>query len=112
MTDREKLVDIVCGAMQDECVEHCNHPPCYCVATIADALIANGVKAQEWISVEDRLPEDRADVILHPQRGKVAIGYYNKAIESWVQFFAGVKISAGEVTHWMPLPEVPKEETL
>ena len=34
------------------------------VADIADHLIANGVTVQEWISVKDRLPDNRDDVLL------------------------------------------------
>lgn len=47
MSDRDKLTDIVCGAMQDQCVEHCNHSPCFCVEKVVDAMLANGVTVQE-----------------------------------------------------------------
>ena len=35
---------------------------------IADHLIANGVTVQEWISVDDRLPEEKENdnVVIYP----------------------------------------------
>ena len=48
MTDREKLVEIVCQAMQEvDCIEHCNHTPCYKVHHVVDELIAHGVTVKE-----------------------------------------------------------------
>lgn len=58
MDVRENLVEIVCDAMEsDGCIGHCNHSPCFEVERVVNALIANGVTVQEWISVKDRLPE-------------------------------------------------------
>lgn len=40
----EKLQDIICEVIQDGgCIGHCNHPPCYKVKQLAEALIKNGV---------------------------------------------------------------------
>ena len=51
----EKLVEIVCDAMEDNgCIGYCNHPPCFEVERVVNALISNGVTAQEWVSVKDR----------------------------------------------------------
>ena len=48
MTDREKLVEIVCQAMQEvDCIGHCNHPPCYQVHHVVDELISHGVTVKE-----------------------------------------------------------------
>lgn len=47
MTDREKLTNIVCCAIQNECVGHCNHKPCTTVEIVVDDLIANGVTVRE-----------------------------------------------------------------
>ena len=48
MTDREKLVEIVCQAMQEkDCIGHCNYPPCYKVQNVVDELIAHGVTVKE-----------------------------------------------------------------
>ena len=48
MDVREKLVKIVCDVMEtDGCICHCNHPPCFEVERVVNALIANGVTVQE-----------------------------------------------------------------
>ena len=76
----------------------------------ADHLISNGVTVQEWISVKDRLPEEKVNCIVHYKHaycdndGYWAIG---------ICFYDGEKFqlnSAYKVTHWMPLPEPPKGE--
>lgn len=77
------------------------------------------VVAPEWISVEDRLPMEYTDVLVCLEDGRVHIGYRFNSCE-----FPGVywdfcstrrRVSlpkvpfGGAVTHWMPLPEPPKE---
>ena len=61
----------------------------------------------KWISVEERLPEPEKDVLtLH--RGKYhCIGYYSEDCELWILNDAPVYDET--VTHWMPLPNSPKE---
>ena len=77
---------------------------------IADHLISNGVTVQEWISVDDMLPEEKVNCIVHYRHaycdddGYFAIGFC---------FYDGTKFqfdSAYKVTHWMPLPQPPKGE--
>ena len=71
---------------------------------------AHGVTVQEWISVDDELPEEKANCIVYYQHaycdndGYWAIG---------ICFNDGEKFQinqAYKVTHWMPLPEPPKGE--
>jgi hypothetical protein len=53
----------------------------------------------QWISVKDRLPKIGAVVLVAKDIGSVNTTYF------------GVNGFRGEpVTHWMPLPESPKEE--
>lgn len=64
----------------------------------------------EWISVNDRLPENRVPVLTCGRYGiKVLyhtyyflMGLWGWADDPW--------IFENEVTHWMPIPELPKEE--
>ena len=42
-TMREKLMNLLCDALEDGCVGHCNFPHCFKVSNTADHLIANGV---------------------------------------------------------------------
>lgn len=97
MDVREKLVELVKRAIIDW--EHG-----YVSEWIADHLISNGVTVQEWISVEDRLPEHGESVLTY-KNGIVDIQMYEKNRNGWISdnwFW-----SMATVTHWMPLPEPP-----
>ena len=80
------------------------------IEDIADHLIANGVTVQEWISVDDRFPEEKANCIVYYQHAYCDNdGYW----EIGICFNDGEKFQinpAYKVTHWMPLPEPPKGE--
>ena len=109
MDVREKLVELL--------TEFYGCDPMYYnvdALAIADYLISNGVTVQEWISVDDRLPEDSndgfADAVL------VTDGFVQH-----MAYFVGGEwrfAESGEIkepmwyriTHWMPLPEPPKGE--
>ena len=56
-----------------------------------------------WIPVEERLPEDGKDVLVFI-RGNVDLGYHF-AQYGWETY----TMQRGDITHWMPLPEPPKE---
>ena len=50
MDVREKLIEIVCDAMEsDGCIGHCNNSPCFEVERVVNALIDNGVTVQELV---------------------------------------------------------------
>ena len=57
MDVREKLVEIVCDAMENGvCSGYCNYSPCFGVDRVVNALIDNGVTVQEcghWVSLTD-----------------------------------------------------------
>ena len=73
---------------------------------IADHLIDNGVTVQEWISVEDELPEDQEEVLVCT-RSKNGIRNIDKGYMAIDRF---IHRGRAEVTHWMPLPPLPKGE--
>ena len=112
MDVREKLVKIVCDVMEtDGCICHCNHPPCFEVERVVNALIANGVTVQEWIPVDDRLPEVGGYVVCIAARNPFSrfmpmVARIEK--NGWVEPMTEQYIS--EVTHWMPMPNPPKGE--
>lgn len=66
-----------------------------------------------WIPVEERLPEDRSDVLVVAywhERWGVYMGWCAPERAEW-----SVHIGIGDrndvaVTYWMPLPEPPEEE--
>jgi hypothetical protein len=73
---------------------------------IADHLIANGVTIQKWIPVSERLPKPITDVLSYR-------GHRNLMQEDCVdkkgKWYSEYKYDGANVTHWMPLPEPPKE---
>jgi hypothetical protein len=92
---------------------------------IADFLIARGVTVQEWISVKDRLPEDRQWVLGWCGCGRIYhdILHFATCLENISCDFEGSKCSGfydhdsewgyyevTDITHWMPLPQPPKGE--
>lgn len=77
-------------------------------------------KVPKWISVEERMPEHDTDVLVLTAPGTLSLGqncvvaeYIHPRMEKsgvFINFYAGYddkNILA--VTHWMPLPEPPKE---
>ena len=58
MNVREKLIDLIIDAKRTDPEEGSF------TEYLADYLIANGVTVQEWISVEDRLPEENEYVMI------------------------------------------------
>ena len=58
---------------------------------------------QKWIPVTERLPELWEDVIAFDSKNG-EIQFAAMCEDMWL----GVRMS-GKVTHWMPLPEPPKE---
>lgn len=65
----------------------------------------------EWISVEERLPEGHMQVLMWSARWKIAEAgsYYNKHF--WVYTEIGDGYIADNITHWMPLPAPPNGST-
>ena len=70
---------------------------------LIEYLVAKGVTVQEWISVEDRLPEQGEEAICIAADGDMMIGKYTEWGWMFPCYFE-------ELTHWMPLPESPKGE--
>ena len=105
MDVRGKLVELIesaryCGSNTSE--------------EIADYLLDQGVTVQEWISVDDRSPEENHD-------GSVNAVLVTDGFVQHMAYFAGGEwrfAESGEIkepmwyriTHWMPLPEPPKGE--
>ena len=99
MTDRQKLVKLVHTAIAEW--EHGEVDE-----KIADHLISNGVTFQKWIPVSERLPEEMKNVLAYTDVGSFSetahwTGY--RWEKTW--YF---EVLYG-VTHWMPLPQPPKE---
>lgn len=111
MTEREKLIEIL-GGMPGIAWSPSAR------GVVADYLLANGVAVQKWIPIPERLPTfddlpDYAGSDYHlvccesPITGKRTV---QPAIASYDGFANKYLTSCYGATHWMPLPEPPKEE--
>lgn len=68
----------------------------------------------EWISVEDRLPEEKHEVIIYytwltNQNSYIGIAFVDSSLNKWFSDDGKTTFKMKEVTHWMPLPNQPKE---
>lgn len=75
----------------------------------ADGGSRMGGMSMEWISVKDRMPEDDATYLVYGRNG-YGIGfavYYGDG--EWLTCDDLTNITRF-ITHWMPLPESPKED--
>ena len=69
----------------------------------------------DWIKVDDRLPEVGQKVIYYFEHTGISIGKFMKAENNedcqYGNIFYGKSgWLTDDVTHWMPVPEKPKEE--
>ena len=111
MDVREKLVELIeeSGACFD-CFPVSGYEKNQ-IEKIASNIIDNGVTVQEWISVNDRLPEPYVSVLVNMPGEKpfptVREGFIsNDGIWQSAMF----RREPGEVTHWQPMPQPPKGE--
>jgi hypothetical protein len=63
----------------------------------------------KWISVKDRLPEDSQEVIIYSEGGKVEAGVYYCKEFGFDYYDVSIRDIIVNVTHWMPLPEPPRD---
>ena len=77
---------------------------------IADHLIAHGVTVQEWISVDDRLPEEDDYYLCCIKSSLFPDRIYIDILECDKGSFEEGLIYTDTVTHWMPMPQPPKGE--
>ena len=102
MDVREKLVGLVKRAIIDW--EHGDASE-----WIADHLIAHGVTVQEWISVDDRLPE-HGDVVVvwHTYMEHPFVCQWDERSDCWID--NKWTFGRNTITHWCYLPQPPKGE--
>ena len=67
-------------------------------------LAPEEVQQMRWIPVEERLPEEKQRVIVRCERVGTSVGWI-----LWGNWMTDIGPGAGKVTHWMPLPQPPKE---
>ena len=104
MDVREKLIDI----LRKPIFPHELVDP---IEAVADYLLDNGVTVQEWIPVTERLPEKGQEVLVFDTRENWTGFAWLRPDETWTALGFDFPFDLGEVTHWMPLPKPPKEDT-
>ena len=106
MDVREKLVEL----LQDE-----NNPVWkwfpnnIAMMQLADYLIGNGVTVQEWISVDERIPENFISVLGY----MTDAGEFPQVRECYTvgnMFFFPALGDIHPVSHWREMPQPPKGE--
>ena len=109
MDIREKLVELLRNSPHLDIVKGYKGNDCT-FEQGADWLISHGVTMQEWISVDEMLPEEKVNCIVYYKHA------YCDNDDYWaigICFYDGEKFKMDwsyKVTHWMPLPEPPKGE--
>ena len=112
MDVREKLVEL---QLQADIADNISENGTQHREFIANLMIANGVTVQEWISVTERLPEE-GDYVLCVLKGfnyggKIQVCKFCPADKFKDKpYFEHFRNGFPSVTHWMPLPELPKGE--
>ena len=116
MTDREKLIKLIQTSPADIMGNHG-------IGNMADHLIANGVTVQRWTPVTERLPDkdgyylawiagsECCEALGFAKDGREVCAYdfrYNWE-NVWYDYDSEWGFVSYDVTHWMPLPEPPKE---
>ena len=109
MDVREKLVELLKSVLPNfrNNMAYWGEKPIY---EFADCLLANGVTVQEWISVDDRLPEPWKQVLIYSLHDFCESAVYIGVPGKWWVTWNHEMLDADSVTHWMPLPELPKGE--
>ena len=103
MDVREKLIEI----LRKPIFPHELVDP---IEAVADYLLDSGVTVREWISVKNRLPEEKVDCIVHYKHA------YCDNDDYWaigICFYDGEKFQMDlsyKVTYWQYLPHPPKGE--
>lgn len=63
-----------------------------------------------WISVKERLPEIKEVALVFSKSTFLNVAHRVVDDKGWCWSTPSMSIAPHEITHWMPLPEAPKEE--
>lgn len=88
-----------------------------CIENMTNMLNVANDALPRWIPVEERLPETCEETrsfyhsvtVLALKKGRIMMGYFTTSKDDGSWCFSGFDDWA-KPTHWMPIPETPKEE--
>lgn len=121
---REKLIELITDKENDLIRKIVWFTDTYRIKEVADHLIANGVTFAEdinvpskWIPVSERLPDKHGKpyvcLLTFPHGGQFPyiLNWYEYGDNGYVngRHFQDEGLDGMKVTHWMPLPQPPKE---
>ena len=104
MSDREKLIELIRKGIGNIRSYELIQLKLGDAEEIADRLISNGVTVQKWVPVSERLPAKKDAKVI---RGYVLAIDLNRKANIWK--WTEIAKHPEWFTHWMPLPEPPKE---
>ena len=95
------LLDRNCGYTEEE--------PAIVVADriLNSGIFPNSVERPQWISVEENLPDSDDDVLV-TDGVDCYVAYWRSDVRQWDSLTCGWVDAV--ITHWMVLPELPKEK--
>ena len=106
MDVREKMIELIAKAKYICANDYSDHTE---DEYIADTLLDNGVTVQEWISVDERLPENFISVLGY----MTDAGEFPPVRECYTvgnAFFFPALGDVHPVSHWCEMPQPPKGE--
>lgn len=103
--DRRGIADCLCDA-EEALIEVVNRRAAMLAAAPQSPGGDHATVPGKWIPVSERMPEDRAQVILwDAEIGEVTSGHYSHKTQTF--YHCGDAIE-NEITHWMPPPSAPQ----
>lgn len=118
----EKLVELIKDGIRKGLRAKGDDRLDYSFEDVADHLIRNGVTVQEWISVDDRLPEQPPNRVDEQGRswftpdidcivydGKIVFAAHY-SFQNKFFWYSDTLHPLKNITHWMPIPQPPKGE--
>lgn len=66
-------------------------------------------RAEQWISIKDKTPDFGKWVLVFSWRGPIIASYFKNKFYALQIDQPGIRMQISDVTHWMPLPNPPKQ---
>lgn len=83
------------------------------IAALKEQDVTDKNVGNKWISVKERLPEyDRKVLVTDVRDGYISTGELMRHVEDYWYCEDEMRLPTSEITHWMYLPEPPKEDAV
>lgn len=63
-----------------------------------------------WIKCSKRMPENHVDVLVYSKGGCMSMAWHSESMHRYYITDSDYSYDEDVITHWMPLPEPPKED--